>query len=277
MIIILQIQINIFLSVLLIFLLGHAYFTIDRKKTSNLLFLWIMGLTCIILILEIFGVLLDNPYLKEFMVLHKLVNVIGFIIAPTIPLLGYTFVKEWVNRDQKEKIKSNKILLLLYLINAIAALISYEGSGIFHITSENNYERGPLFFLSPCISFIYFVYSIYFIHKQRKKFTQSEFVLFNLIFIIPVVCTTIQLKYPVYLTIWNSMAIIIVITYIFILNDHVYRDSLTGLENRLSYEHYAQNIHRKKLSRLSVVYMDIDELKLINDHYLLIYSLRVFH
>ena len=267
MIIILQIQINIFLSVLLIFLLLHAYFTIDRKKPSNLLFLWIMGLTCIILILEIFGVILDNPYLKEFMVLHRLVNVIGFIIAPTIPLLGYAFVKEWVNKDQLEKIKSKKMLLFLYLVNAIAALISYAGSGIFHVTSENIYERGPLFFLSPCISFIYFVYSIYFINKQHKKFTRSEFLFFNFIFIIPVLCTIIQLKYPVYLTIWNSMAVIIVVTYIFILKDHAYRDSLTGLENRLSYEHYAQNIHRKNLNRLSVVYMDLDELKLINDHY----------
>jgi diguanylate cyclase (GGDEF)-like protein len=69
------------------------------------------------------------------------------------------------------------------------------------------------------------------------------------------------------LTTWNSAALIIVATYIFILNDQAYRDSLTGLENRLSYEHYAQNVDTKKLDKLRIIYIDLDNFKTVNDQY----------
>ncbi|BCZ45475.1 GGDEF domain-containing protein [Clostridium gelidum] len=260
-------QINIVLSILLIILLGHAYFNMNRKTTTNRLFMWIMGLTCITSILEIFSVLLNNPNLKQFMVLHNLVNIIGFIVTPIIPYLAYIFIKEWVNRYQEEKIETNYILLLPLLINGIATLTSNNESGLFYITSNNTYERGALFFILPCVSYIYFVYNLYFMYKHRKKFTFSECVMFSSYYILPAVFTVIQLKNYVYLTIWNSAAIITVITYIFILNDQAYRDGMTGLGNRLAYEQYAQNINHRKQKELSIIYIDIDEFKNINDQY----------
>lgn len=267
MMVLLQVQINIVLSILLIVLFGHAYFNINRKKVTNRLFMWIMGLTGFTLILEIFSIALNNPSLKQFIIFHKLVNIIGFIVTPIIPFLGYIFIKEWINRYQKEKIRLNTMLLLPLFINVIGTLISYNGNGCFYITSENIYERGSLFFILPCVSYIYFLCNLYFIYKHRKKFTQSELIIFRLFYIVPAIFTAIQLKHSIYLTTWNSAAIIIVITYIFLLNDQAYRDSLTGLENRLAYEHYAQNIDHRKHNKLYIVYIDIDDFKSINDQY----------
>jgi len=267
MTILLQIQINIVLSILLIILFVHAYLNMNRKKTANKLFMWIMGLTWVTLLLEIFSILLNSPNLMQFMLIHKLVNIIGFIVAPIIPFLGYIFIKEWINRYHKEKIKANNILLLPLLINGAGTLMSYSGGWFFRITSENIYERGPLFFVLPCVSFFYLGYNVYFIYKHRKKFTKSEFVIFSLFYIVPAIFTCIQLRYYIYLTTWNSTAIIIVISYIFILNDQAYRDSLTGLENRLSYEHFAENIDCKMINKLFMIYIDIDEFKSINDQY----------
>jgi len=262
-----QIQINIFLSILLFFLLVHAYFNMNRKKITNRLFIWIMGLTLLTLILEIFSVILNNSDFKQFMVLHKLVNIIGFIVTPGILFLGYIFTIEWVNKYQQEKIKVNKLLLLPLIINGIATLMSYSENGVFRITSENIYERGLLFFILPCVSYIYFAYNLFFIYKQRKKFTYSELGMFSLFYIVPAIFTSIQLKYSLYLTIWNSTALIVVLTYIFILNDQAYRDILSGLQNRLAYEHYAQNLNYKKLNKLFMIYIDIDDFKTINDQY----------
>jgi len=267
MVILVQIQINIVLSILLIVLLVHAYFNMNRKKITNRFFIWIMGLTLLTLILEIFSVLLDNPNFKQFMILHKLVNIIGFIVTPSIIFLGYMYTQEWVNRYQKEKIKVNKLLILPLFINGIATLMSYSGNGVFRITSDNIYQRGPLFFILPSVSYIYFVFNLFFIYKQRKKFTYSELGMFSLFYIVPAIFTIIQLKYSFYLTIWNSTAIIVVIVYIFILNDQAYRDILSGLQNRLAYEHYAQNINYKKINKLFMIYIDIDDFKNINDQY----------
>ena len=260
-------QINIVLSILLIILIGHAYFNMNRKTTTNILFMWIMGLVCITLILEIFSVLLNNPNLKQFMVLHKLVNIIGFIVTPIIPYLTYIFFKEWANRYHEEKVETNYVLVLPILINGIITLISNNGGGLFYITSNNTYERGTLFFILPCVSYMYFVYNLYFVYKQREKFTFWERIVFSLFLIVPAIGTVIQLTNSVYLTTWNSAAIISVITYIFILNDQVYRDGMTGLGNRLSYEKYVQNINHRKRNKLSIIYIDIDEFKNINDQY----------
>ncbi|MCB2297549.1 GGDEF domain-containing protein [Clostridium tagluense] len=91
--------------------------------------------------------------------------------------------------------------------------------------------------------------------------------MFSLFYIAPAILTSIQLKYSIYLTIWSSTAIIVVLTYIFILNDQAYRDTLSGLQNRLAYEHYAQNINYKKVNKLFMIYIDIDDFKKINDQY----------
>ena len=64
MVTLLQTQINIVLAILLIILLVHAYFNINRKKVTNRLVTCVMGLVCFTLILEIFSVLLKNSDLK---------------------------------------------------------------------------------------------------------------------------------------------------------------------------------------------------------------------
>lgn len=265
MIILGQAQINIVLSILLFILLVHAYLNMNRKKTINILFMLIMLLTLSALILETFSVILSNSNLKEFMVLNKLVNIFGFILAPSILYIGYLFSREWASTYQNEKIKVNYILILPLLINALGALSSYNFNVLFYITSNNIYERGRLFFVLPCVSGIYIVYNLYFIYKHRKKFTYEECALFSSFYIVPAIFSIVQLIHPSDLTIWNSTAIILVITYIFILNGQSNCDGLTGLENRLSYEHYVQNINDKMKNKLFFIYMDLDEFKKIND------------
>lgn len=267
MVILAQVQINIVLFILLLILLGHMYFNMNRKNITNRLFMWVMGLTAVTLMLEIFSVILNNENLKQFIVLHNMINVIGFTVSPIIPFLGYVFSKEWVNRYQKEKIKFKKILLLPLFINAIMALISYRGNVLFHVTNENIYERGPLFFILPCISYMYFGYNLYFIYKERKKFTWYEFRIFNLFYIAAAIFTGIQLIYSGYLTTWNGTALMVVIIYIFILNDQAHRDRLTGLENYSSYENYVEKVSNKKINNLFIINIDIDDFKNVNDKF----------
>lgn len=261
------VQVNIVLFILLLILFGHTYFNMNRKNITNRLFMWIMGLTAFAIMLEILSVILNNPNLKQFMVMQKIVNVLGFTVTPIIPFLGYIFSKEWVNRYQKDKIKLNKILLLPLLINGIMAFVSYSVNLLFYVTSENTYERGPLFFILPCVSYFYFGYNLYFIYKQRKRFSWWELRIFNLFYIAAGVFTGIQIVYSSYLTIWNGTAMMIVIIYIFILNDQVHRDRLTGLENYSSYERYIENISFKKINKLFIINIDIDDFKSVNDKF----------
>jgi len=267
MAVLVQVQMNLVFAILLIVLFLHAYFNFDRKKTTNRLFMWILALTWFVLVTEIFSVVVNVPNLKELITLNKIVNIIGFIMSPVVPFLGYMFIKEWPTRFQKEKIKVNNIIIIPLIINGIITAISYNGGWVFRITGENIYERGPLFFIFPCICFMYVGFYLYFIYKHRSKFNYAEVIIFSSFFIVPTLATIFQLIYPVYLSTWKSIAIVSVITYIFIINDQAYRDSLTGLGNRLAYEQFSQNSYNKKMNKLFIVYIDIDDFKNINDSY----------
>ncbi len=74
-----------------------------------------------------------------------------------------------------------------------------------------------------------------------------------------------QLYYFIYLTIWNSVAIAVVINYIFIIHSQAKFDRLTGLGNRIAYDEYLTILSRKNKIILAVVNIDLDDFKSIND------------
>lgn len=297
------VQINMVLSVLLIYLFFHAFFKMSRKEASNRLFIWIMGLVCMTLILEIASVILDNPALTQWIPISKLVNMLGFILAPLIPFLSFLFCREWITRfdereDQgaallkppksslNEKVcvplrnplekrhhamghislqRFNHWLFLPLLINAAGSILSINSGVLFRITGENAYERGPLFFILPCVSFFYFGYCLLFTIRNHREFSPQGLLMFCSFFIIPVIFTLVQIRYYTSLTVWNSAAIIIIIAYVFIQNEQIYRDSMTGTESRLAYENHIRKISRKNMDTLCLIFIDIDNFKGIND------------
>lgn len=262
-----QIQINLALSILLIILSIHAYFRMNRKNVTNKLFMSIMGGILLLLILEVCDVILNHVSSNRWIDIHRFINVIGFGIAPFILFMGYLFKLNWLNLYRKEKINPNRLLVIPLVINAIVAILSFKWGFLFDINTSNLYERGPWFFILPSVSYFFFANNIYFIYKHRRMFSASEIIIFGSFNIVPALFTSIQLIFPFVLTTWSSAAIIVVVIYIFILNDQLYKDSLTGLENRLAYEHYAQNMETKKLNKLSIVFLDLDNLKIINDQF----------
>lgn len=261
------VQINIVLSILLGILLVHAFFNMNKTLITNRLFMWIMGFTCLCLMLEIVDVFLNTSNLKQLYIIHFLVNLVGFIVAPSVPFLGCYFIKEWINRFQRERIKESRNIYLPLIINAIVALASISGHGSFTISQDSIYGRGELFWVLPVISYFYFMYSFYFIYKYRSKITRSDQFLFSGFYIWISICTSIQLSNGTWFTIWNSSAIICIMMYIFILDDQAYRDALTGLSNRLFYERYIENFNYSKDHNMVAIYIDLDKFKGINDQY----------
>jgi diguanylate cyclase (GGDEF)-like protein len=127
------------------------------------------------------------------------------------------------------------------------------------------YVRGPLFFVSPMTSYVYYIINLLFLYDSRKKLNKEELFILSLLTIIPTVMSIFQLYYFIYLTIWNSTAIAVIINYIFIVHSQTRFDSLTGLCNRVAYNEYLASLCRKSNIVLSVVNIDLDDFKSIND------------
>lgn len=261
----LAIQMNIFMIILLSFIAVHACYKLDRKAQVHRLFLALIILTILILILEILSVVLNSSQYMNFIIAHKLVDTIGFTLTPMVPILAVLYVYNRTNKYKKTNIKKFFWLSLPFFINSIISLGSFKFNLIFSITDENIYVRGPLFFVSPVTSYFYYIMNILFLYETRERINREELLILSLLTIIPSLLSIFQLYYFIYLTIWNSVAIAVIINYIYIIHSQTKLDPLTGLGNRVAYDDYLAILHRNKNIVLAVLNIDLDDFKSIND------------
>lgn len=262
----LAIQMNIFMVILLSLIAVHAFYKIGRKAhTAHRVFLALIFLTILILILEIFSVLLNSNTYINFITAHKLIDTIGFTLTPLVPILALLFTYKITNKCKNINKKSFWWLSVPFVINSILSFGSFKFNWIFAITDENIYMRGPLWFVSPMVSYFYYFINLLFLYKVREKLNREELLILSLLALIPSLLSIVQLYYFVYLTIWNSVAIAVVINYIFIVYSQIKIDPLTRLGNRIAYDEYIAIISKKSGIVLAVVNIDLDDFKHIND------------
>ena len=261
----LAIQLNIFMVILLSLIAVHAFFKLNKKAHDQRLFLALIFLTILILILEILSVLLNSGDYINFITAHKLVDTIGFALTPLVPILALLFVYKKTNKYEKINIKSVFWLSVPLVVNSIVSLGSFNFNWIFAITNENIYMRGPLWLVSPTTSYFYYIINLLLLYNAREKLNREELLILSLFTIIPSLLSVFQLYYFVYLTIWNSVAIAVVINYVFLVHSQTKIDPLTRLGNRIAYDEYLALWGRKSNIVLAVVNIDLDDFKIIND------------
>lgn len=265
--IILETQVSMFMCILLFTLIVHAYFKLDIKSRTNKIFMYLQISVLIILVLELVSVIINKSSWINSITLHKLVNVAGFAMAPIPPMLMIKFVLSWANIPEKH---SRALLLTLglpFLVVLGFSLASYRYNLIFNINNQNVYARGPLFWISPLVSYYYYMFSLTVIWRNARMLSIEEKIIFTSAIIFTVILGLIQLKYFIFLTIWNSWAMAVTIIYMLILYEKAKRDILTGLGNRMEYTYYIKSMERKQDKKLSVISIDMDRLKVINDKF----------
>lgn len=262
-----EVQVNIFMAILLIGIAVHAYLNLDRKERAQQFFFGLILLTIVVLVLEIVSVLLNSDSYKNLLQFRKMVDAVGFSLAPMVSAAAALYVYHRVQRRAMITAGWNFWLSLPLFINMVVALGSYHYNWIFGITSEHMYARGPLFFISPVSVFFYYSLILWLLYVNRRKILTGELPALALIAVFPLVLSVFQLYYFVYLTIWNSLAIAVAIHYMCILHNQIRIDPLTGLGNRLAYDELLANMSRKGKLALAVVNIDLDDFKNINNVY----------
>lgn len=245
----------------------HACFKLNRKKEANHFFFALIILTIIILILEICSVLLNSKDYINLIIMQKLINTLGFTLAPLIPVIAIFYTYKRINGYKKIPLNIFFLLSIPFIFNLILSLSSYYFNWIFSVSAEGLYLRGPLFIISPLTSFFYYTVHLLFLYTNRRVLGKEEIITLASLTFFPALLSVFQLYYFIYLTIWNSVGIAVIINYIFIMHDQANHDPLTGLGNRTIYEKYLTNYAPKNKINLSVIMMDLDEFKKINDIY----------
>ncbi len=261
----LAIQMNIFMVILLSSIAIHAWLKLDRKENIHRLFLVIIFLTMLILILEILSVLLNSSNYISFITAHKLVDTLGFTLAPLVPVCAALYVYKRTNKYKRININKFLWVSVPFVVNSILSIGSFKFNWIFAVTNENIYVRGPLFFVSPMTSYFYYIINLLILYEAREKLSREELIILSSFTVIPSLLSIFQLYYFIYLTIWNSVAITVVINYIFIVYSQTKLDTLTRLGNRIAFEECLTILNRKSNIVLAVINIDLDDFKIIND------------
>ncbi|MDU2063275.1 MAG: GGDEF domain-containing protein [Sporomusaceae bacterium] len=245
----------------------HAWFKLDRKERLHKLFLAFILITIFILLLEILSVLLNSTTYIHFITAHKIVDTLGFLLAPLVPICAVLYVYERMNKSTS--INRNQFLWLgvPLAVNSIISLGCLKFNWIFSITDENIYVRGPLFLVSPITSYFYYLANLVILYRARAKISREELAILSLLTLIPSVLSIFQLYYFIYLTIWNSVAIAVVINYVFLVQSQARVDPLTRLGNRIAYNEYLAALANKSNIVLAAINIDLDDFKSINDSY----------
>ena len=148
-------------------------------------------------------------------IFHILQYISNTISSASSGIIGYCwclFVEYHIHRNFERIKKKSRILAIPLIIATILIIINLLGTGIiFDISKENVYTRGPMNFILYIFVFVYYIESIYTVHKAKYDSILVEFFPIYY-FIIPcMIGTMIQGFFFGISTIWLCVAIAFII------------------------------------------------------------------
>ena len=204
-------------------------------------------------------------------IFHILQYISNTISSASSGIIGYCwclFVEYHIHRNFERIKKKSRILAIPLIIATILIIINLLGTGIiFDISKENVYTRGPMNFILYIFVFVYYIESIYTVHKAKYDSILVEFFPIYY-FIIPcMIGTMIQGFFFGVSTIWLWVAIAFILVYIENQISVSFIDDLSGLYNRKYMNHYLNKLQSDKNRHVYGFLLDINEFKAINDTY----------
>lgn len=243
--------------IMLIFLAFLISRNIVISKESSQDFLTIIFLVMVIIVTEVMESTLEVTSLDAQMAMLVL-NVVGFIITPIIPVLMSDLYNERIA-------KKSIFIWVPVVINTVLCLTTPFTGWIFSVAKDNKYSRGPYFFLFVLISAYSFFLFVRANYRYAKNFTAGDHFYLNGLYIMVVLGNAIQLIAPDVQIIWSCVSISLVLFYIFLRELQFKFDPLTGLLNRQAFQRAMQEL--KNFQEASVLVFDLNSLKMINDTY----------
>lgn len=217
------------IDIIALFILNCIIFKSNLIDTKFKLFLRLAILAVIIVIgAEIAVVLFENKTIS-FRIPHIIGNMIGFSIAPLIPLL----IGCAININKR---KLSILFQIPFLLNLILVLASFYIPLIFGVRPDNTYYRADFFWVfvatySLGVAFLFLKTLQATNHYQN----QNRFILY-IIFLFVVIGTSFQVIVPQLRLSWLCISFGIGLYYTYFCELSYQIDGLTGLLNRRVYD-----------------------------------------
>lgn len=253
---------------LVLFLLLYRIRIVQTNQFDEKAYNFMLIITFIATINETLSFIIDARPGFIFHILQYISNTISLASSGIIGYCWCLFVEYHIHRNFERIKKKSRILAIPLIIATILIFINLLGTGIiFDISKENVYTRGPMNFILYIFVFVYYIESIYTVHKAKYDSILVEFFPIYY-FIIPcMIGTMIQGFFFGVSTIWLCVAIAFILVYIEIQISISFIDDLSGLYNRKYMNHYLNKLQNNKTKHIYGFMMDINDFKAINDTY----------
>ena len=264
-----MIDTNLILAFLLAIVLIIARSRLDLRINLNKIFIITAALILFQLVMETFTWLIEGIASPGLILINNLVTVFLFISGPAATYCWYRLVKIWVIPETINQPKTVKWMLIPLTLVSVLALISPFTGLLFTVDAANIFHRGPWYFITAASCYFYLLSSFFIVVANRHNLLKSIYNALLLFAITPAIGGMIQVLIEGTLMIWASSALSLILVYIYLQQRMMQFDTLTGAWTRGSFDRYIESRieNAKEHDTLSLIFIDLDDLKYINDTY----------
>ena len=264
-----MIDTNILLALLLAIVLIIAKSRLDLRITLNKIFILTAALILFQLVMESFTWLIEGIAYPWLIFINQFVTVLLFISAPAATYFWYRLVKIWVIPETVRQPKTVKWMLIPLVIVSLLSVSSPFTGLLFTVDAANIFYRGPWYYISAASCYFYLFSSVFIVISNRHNLLKSMYHALLLFAITPAIGGMIQVLVQGTLMIWASSALSLVLVYIYLHQRMMQFDTLTGAWTRGSFDRYLETRieNAKDHDTLALIFIDLDDLKYINDTY----------
>jgi len=251
-------QMNI-LSGAVIFLFGiYALSVLDKKAHINKIYIAALFLNLLLICFEIVLGMLREA--QTGLIWVRILSSLIFMLSPLLSYLFLKFICSYYLFPIKFKRQVRSLFILLLVSNAVVGVFRF---GSIKLEDENFFQCVIPF----TIALVFLLYSLYVIILNRKMLMRFEYGYILAISMTTNIMMTVQLALKETSFVWCSSSFTIIMMFILIQQRELYRDALTGARNRRVLKKCWDDYTRKADGSLSVVMIDLDYFKNINDSY----------
>lgn len=244
-------------------LYSHTGLQANRKRP----FLAAMILTVMVIFAEVGTIYADYEHLN-LRNLNMLSNVLGFSLTPLIPIV-ITLIFD------KRILTTHRIWLIPSVLNLIAAVASPFWGLFFYIDATNQYMRGDYFYIFITVYVVNFLLLFICTLDTGKKYNYPIMWKLIILSLFTITGTSIQLINPHIYVAWYTVTLALFL-YVLVMSEFDSSfDTLSGLYNRSTFNRAVKEMAKTK--PLSVIVLDINDFKQVNDTYGHDYGDQVIH
>lgn len=204
---------------------------------------------------------------SDYSLFSSMGNLLFFMFLPVPACLWLMYAH--LNIFKNEKRTKNLIypLLTISLINIVLLFFSFFKGNYYSINSGKLQLAGSLYYIQVGLPFALLVTTLILVIAQKSRIPKSHFYSLLLFPVFPIASFVFQSIINDISIMVNSIVISLVMIFLNIQNKQIFKDHLTGLNNRKRLDDYFKRMISTGEKPISAIMIDVDNFKALNDEY----------